>query len=302
MKKALKGRLAGCTLVLVLVVLGTVIGGDVTIQEGTIEGEVFKSTGCTATGIKAIAFGDSTTASGDYSTAMGYNTTASGHWSTAMGWGGTAIGARSIATGNSYAGGSFATAMGGSIASADHSTALGYYCANSVPNSLAVGFGSRSTGHQVDFRVESEFVTVGDPNIYYGELVVGNNIDCNECIERSSFYDKNRYGRALDHLEDCSNTIKVNGEGKSEYDHERDPVFLKKWVSVKDYDKYTDEYVWDEELQEYEAVRTYETHQELRSSLSMKVAWLRQCVFELRQENATLKGELAAIKKHVGME
>ncbi|MCK4294025.1 MAG: hypothetical protein KAY65_12570 [Planctomycetes bacterium] len=75
-----------------------------------------------------------------------------------------------------------------------------------------------------------------------------------------------------------------------------------KWVSVKHYDKYTDEYVWYEEFQEYELVRTYETHQELRSSLSMKVAWLRQCVFELTQENDTLKAELAAIKQQVGME
>ena len=248
MKKALKGRLAGCTLVLLLVVLGTVIGGDVTIQEGTIEGEVFKSTGCTATGRKAVAFGNYTTASGDYSTALGKSSI------------------------------------------------------NSVYGSLTVGFGNRVVGPKVDFRVESQWVTVGDPNIYYGELVVGNNIDCNECIERSSFYDKNRYGRALDHLEDSSNTIKVNGEGKREYDHERDPVFLKKWVSVKDYDKYTDEYVWYEEFQEYEPVRTYETHQELRSSLSMKVAWLRQCVFELTQQNETLKAELAAIKEHVGMQ
>ncbi|MCK4291712.1 MAG: hypothetical protein KAY65_00840 [Planctomycetes bacterium] len=270
MKKALKGRLAGCTLVLLLVVLGTVIGGDVTIQEGTIEGEVFKSTGCTATGIKAIAFGDGTTASGDYSTAMGYNTTASGDYSIATGMGTTA--------------------------SANYSTALGKNSNNSVLSSLTVGFGDRVGGPRVEFRVEDELVSV------YNNLYVTWDVDCNTVSTHSVFYDKETYGTALDHLEDSSNTIKVNGEGKREYDHERDPVFLKKWVSVKDYDKYTDEYVWDEELQEYELVRTYETHEELRSNLSMKVAWLRQCVFELTQENETLKGQLAAIKEHVGME
>jgi len=36
--------------------------------------------------------------------------------------------------------------------------------------------------------------------------------------------------------------------------------------------------------------------------LGMLVAWLRQSVYELRQENVTLKAELAAIKEHVGME
>ncbi|MCK4292900.1 MAG: hypothetical protein KAY65_06870 [Planctomycetes bacterium] len=270
MKKALKGTLAGCTLVLLLVVLGTVIGGDVTIQEGTIQGQVFKSTGCTATGTKAIAFGHVTTASGDYSTAMGYNTTASGDYSIATGMGTTA--------------------------SANYSTALGKNSNNSVLSSLTVGFGDRVGGPRVEFRVEDELVTV------YNDLFVTCDVDANTYSEHSAFYDKDTYGTALDYLEDCSNTIKVNGEGMREYDHERDPVFLKKSVSVKDYDKYTDEYVWNEELQEYEPVRTYETHQELRSSLSMKVAWLRQCVFELKQENELLRGELAQIKQKLNME
>ncbi|MCK4294026.1 MAG: hypothetical protein KAY65_12575 [Planctomycetes bacterium] len=168
MKKALKGTLAGCTLVLFLVALGTVIGGDVTIQEGTIEGEVFKSTGCTATGTKAIAFGYNTTASGDYSTAMGNDTTASGHYSLATGMDTTA--------------------------SADYSTALGTNSINNVYGSLTVGFGNRDSGPMVDFTVESGLVTVGDVNTYYGNLDVGNNIDCNECIERSCFYDKNSMG------------------------------------------------------------------------------------------------------------
>ena len=34
----------------------------------------------------------------------------------------------------------------------------------------------------------------------------------------------------------------------------------------------------------------------------MKVVWLRQCVYELKQENEGLKAELAAIKAKLGME
>lgn len=303
MKKALKGRLAGCTLVLVLVVLGTVIGGDVTIQEGTIEAELFKSTGCTATGIKAIAFGDGTTASGNYSTAMGSDTTASGVSSTAMGSGATAIGPYSIATGNSYASGSFATTMGVfTIASADLSTALGYYCDNSVPKSLTVGFGSRATGRQVDFRVEDGLVTVGDLPATTGDLYVGLDVYAKDFVARSPFYDKNIYGRALDYAEDCSRLIKVNADGTKEYNHEAEPVFLQKWVTLKDYDKYGEEEVWDDQLKMFITERNYETHQQLGTSLGAEVVWLRQCVYELKQETETLKSVLAAIKEHVGME
>jgi hypothetical protein len=34
----------------------------------------------------------------------------------------------------------------------------------------------------------------------------------------------------------------------------------------------------------------------------MQVAWLRQCAYELKQENEQLKAELAAIKTKLGME
>jgi ribosomal protein L29 len=34
----------------------------------------------------------------------------------------------------------------------------------------------------------------------------------------------------------------------------------------------------------------------------MKVTWLRQCVYELKQENEELKAELAAIRAKLGME
>ena len=40
----------------------------------------------------------------------------------------------------------------------------------------------------------------------------------------------------------------------------------------------------------------------LGSSFSAKMAWLTQCVYELKQENQTLKAELAAIKAKLGME
>jgi hypothetical protein len=126
------------------------------------------------------------------------------------------------------------------------------------------------------------------------------NADC--YLEHSSFYDKDAYGRALDYSQDSSNTIKVNAQGEKEYDHEADPVFLQKWVTVTDYQKYTDEQVWNAELNQYETVRVYETREELTSDLGMKVAWLRQCVFELKQENEMLKAELAQLKAVVSVE
>lgn len=173
---------------------------------------------------------------------------------------------------------------------------MGKNFTNNVQDSFAVGFG------QKDFSVEAGVVTVGDKNTLYGDLVVGQSVDANEYLDHSCFYDKDSYGKALDHAQDSSNTIRLNAEGQKEYDHEADPAFLKKWVTVKDYDKYSEENVWNAQLQEFEKVRTYETHQELRSSLSMKVAWLRQCVSELKQENETLKTEIGAMKAKLGME
>ena len=65
---------------------------------------------------------------------------------------------------------------------------------------------------------------------------------------------------------------------------------------------YTEEEVWNEELNEYETVRAYETREELGSDLGMKVAWLRQCVFELKQQNEMLKAELSKLKAAIGVE
>jgi len=165
-----------------------------------------------------------------------------------------------------------------------------------------VGFGTDHENRRVDFRVESGKVTVGVRDANEGILVVGNYVDANDYLEHSSFYDKDTYGNALDYSEDCSNTVKLNAQGEKEYNHEADPVFLKKWVTVKDYDKYTEKEVWDKVLNQYVTERIYQTHKELRSNLSMKVAWLRQCVFELKQENQTLKYEIAKLKNAVGID
>lgn len=306
MKKALDCRLfAG---VVIGVGLACVFGGNVVVKEGTIETDVLKMTGCTASGAKAVALGGNTEASAQYTTALGYctdananyatamggNTSADGQWSTAMGWYSKASGLVSLAAGYK------------AEATANYSTAFGRYSTNSVAESFTVGFGT-SSDYDVDFRVEDGKVTIGhytaeDPNTYYGDLVVGNNIDCNDITEHSSFYDRDKYDKALDYATDSSQTFRVSAQGEKEYDHEADPPFLKKWVTVKDYDRYSDEQVWNAELQDFETIRTYETHQELRSSLGMKVAWLRQCVFELKGENDLLRAELAQIKQHIGIE
>jgi hypothetical protein len=397
MKRILKSKVVVAILILLVVCLGIVFAGEAIVKQGVIEGVKFKSTGCTATGTKAVAFGTLTEASGVYSTAMGYDTTASGgaatamgcytqangilstamgynttasgtystsmgagttaigNSSTAMGYDTTAIGLRSTAMGaGTTASGDYSTAMGqGTTASGSHSTAMGatteasggtsiatgmftmafgdastamgvftsatgdYSVAmgfgvgagtascttaigksftNTVQDSFAVGFG------QKDFMVESGKVTVGVRDANEGILVVGNYVDANDYLTHSSFYDKDTYGRALDYSEDSSKTMKVNPEGKKEYNHEADPVFLKRWVTVKDYDKYTEEEVWDDVLEKNVTRRIYQTHQEIRTSLGMQVAWLRQCVYELKQENQALKSDIAILKQAVGIE
>ena len=365
MEKIIRSHLAICILILVLVSAIFVFAGDVTVKQGTVEGEVFKSTGCTVEATKAVAFGEGAYVGGDYSMAVGYNTeatgigsvaigygtiacddyatamgaetTASGWYSTAMGFRTTASGMVSIATGASttasgvgstamgngtLASGNYSTAMGSCTtasqfcttaagywteATANYATAFGKYSTNNVANSFTVGYGSSSANRKVDFRVEHQaqqdaVVTVGDITNHNGDLYVGHNVDANTYTTHSSFYDKDTYGRALNYTEDCSRTIKIGAEGGKEYNHEADPEFLKTWVTVKDYDKYTDKKVWNEESQEYEPDRIYETHQELRTDLGMQVAWLRQCVYELKQENDQLKAELAAIKAKLGMQ
>jgi len=251
----------------------------------------------TASGEYSTAIGDSTTASGSSSTAMGNQTTASGYCSTAMGgslpglWT-TASGDYSTAIGLiARATGDYSTAMGSVRAGpASYTTAIGKSFTNDVQDSFAVGYG------QKDFSVVNGLVTV------HNDLYVTYDVDANTYSEHSTFYDKDVYGKALDYSEDSSNTIKLNAEGQKEYNHEEDPIFLQKSVTVTDYNTYTEEEVWDDLLEQTITKRIYETHQELRSNLSMKIAWLRQCVFELKQENQTLKDEIAQLKDAVGIE
>ena len=299
MKKVLrKSNFVAGILILVVVCLGIVFAGDVIFKEGVIEGVKFQSTDCLATGLKAVAFGYHTTASEDYSTAMGYHTTASGEYSTAMGYYTTASGPRSTALGeNSTAGGYrsiaigyFTTAGAYTPLPAAYTTAIGSSFTNNIRDSFAVGYG------QKDFSVESGLVTV------HNDLYVTDDVSAHTYSEHSTFYDKDVCGKALDYSEDSSNTIKVNADGEKEYNHEADPAFLQKQVTVKDYDKYTEEEVWNDLLEQTITNRIYETHQELRSNLSMKVAWLRQCVFELKQENQALKDDIAKLKAAVGIE
>jgi len=314
MKKVLrKSNLAAGILILIVVCLGIVLAGDVIVKEGTIEGEVFKSTGCTATGTKAVAFGYSTTASNNYSTTMGYSTTASGLYSTAMGFFTTANGFSSTSVGGSTtASNHYSTAMGTcttasglvstaigyntTAGTASYTTAIGKSFTNDVQDSFAVGFSGK------DFSVESDLVTVGDVGTNVANLYVTGWISGEDLIDRSSFYDKDTYGRALDYLVDSSMTIKINAEGEKEYKHEADPEFVQKWITLKDYDKYTEEEVWDELLNKTITRRIYQTRQELGSSVTTKLSWLTQCVFELKQENEILKDEIVRLKEAVGIE
>ena len=203
-----KSNLGKCILVLILFVSVFVFAGDVVVKEGVIEGVKFKSTGCTATGTKAVAFGDSTEASGDYSTAMGSYTEASGSGSTAMGLCTTAGGIGSTAMGvwatvnghkstamgyNTTASGTYSTAVGsyttasgtGSIAMghavgagpANYTTAIGKSFTNNVQDSFAVGFG------QKDFSVES-----GEVNVY-GDLDVTGSYKANGTAGWSGWFD-----------------------------------------------------------------------------------------------------------------
>ena len=305
-------------------IYGTTIGYEKTIDNvtvteygyasvGKLQAITFEGLGCTATGARAVAFGSGTSASGDYSfaagcfgfmgsqtTAIGYasramgaGTKATNYYSTAMGYGTTASGYSSTAMGcGTTASGYYSTAMGFNVTAgpASYTTAIGRYFTNDVQNSFAVGY------DQKDFSVVKGLVTA------YGNLYANGWISGLDLIDRSTFYDRDKYGRALDYLQDSSTTVKVNAEGERVYNHEADPGFIQRWITVTDYDKYTEEQVWDKELNCMVPKRNYQTHQELGSSFSAKMAWLTQCVYELKQENEQLKAELAAIKAKLGME
>ena len=143
----------------------------------------------------------------------------------------------------------------------------------------------------VDLRVENGLVTVND-------YLYSDTVDAHTWAEHSSVYDKSAYGPALDHVADCSKTVTVDADGQEVYDHDADPEFLQLRVTVKDYDRYTEEDAVGPNGESIK-VRVYDTHEETRSNLGMKVAWLRQCVYELKQENETLKTRLAALEAAV---
>ncbi|MCX5638373.1 MAG: hypothetical protein NTX52_11885 [Planctomycetota bacterium] len=213
------------------------------------------------------------------STAIGNSTEANGPYSIAMGMFSKVAGYSSVAIGSSL-----------TVGLASYDTVIGKYFTNDVQNSFAVGFG------QKDFSVVSGLVTV------HNNLYVAQDVSAHSYSYHSSFYDKDFYGRALDYLQDSSNTIRINSQGQKEYNHQADPIFLKKRFLVTDYDKYTEQDVWDADLKQNIPQRIYETHEEIRGDLGMSVAWLRQCVYELKQENEQLKAELADIRAKLGVE
>ncbi len=170
MKKVLrKSNIAAVILILVVVCLRIVFAGDVIVKEGVIEGVKFKSTGCTATGYSAVAFGGGTTSSHLCSTAMGNTTEASGPSSTAMGTSTIAGGNSSTAMGYlTRAYGDVSTAIGFNVYAtntASYSTAIGKSFTNNVQESFAVGYG------QKDFSVKS-----GDVHVY-GKLTIDGDTD-----------------------------------------------------------------------------------------------------------------------------
>lgn len=288
-----KNNFVVCGFILLALCLGIVLAADVVVKEGVVEGYKFKSTGCTASGAYAIAFGYDTEATGDVSTAMGGYTTASAALSTAMGYRTDATGYYSTAMGYyTEASGLASTAIGflTTAGPANWTTTIGKDFINNVQDSFSVGYNDE------DLRVTDDLVNV------YGDLYVVGDVDADDYLEHSCFYDKSAYGKALDYAKDSSETIKLNANGEKEYNHEADPSFLRVLVTMTDYDRYTEQEVWNEDLQKNITTRNYQTHQELRSNLGMKVAWLRQCVFELKQENQTLKDEIAKLKTAVGID
>jgi len=304
MRRTMKKGVAVVLTVMTLVVLSTAVGGDVRVKEGVIIGDKFQGTTCTASGASSVslgwmseapgaysmALGNMCTAGVGYDTAIGYDAEASGILSTSIGWNTTASAPGAMALGyQATASSTTALAAGCDVtASQAWATAMGRYCENDVSNSFAVGYGTSQTP-SVDFRV------VGGQVFVYNDLYVVGLVDCDDVVEHSSFYDASVHGRALDYVEDSSRTIDVGVDGRKQYNHEADPAFLQTRVMVKDYDSYAEEEFPGPTGQPVR-VRVYATHEEVRSSLGMKVAWLRQCIYESKQENEALRQEIDGLK------
>ncbi len=301
MRTVRRSVVVGCLFICMAVAVRLVLADDVVVKQGgltadevtvtgLVEAERFACADCTASYASAVAFGYNASATSNCSIATGANTEASGMGSIAMGLGssGTEIGSVGIGV-NAAATGARSVAIGESVTAgtASWATAIGYDFTNNVGESFAVGY------DDVDFRVEDGEVRV------FGDLTVDGTI-WGDLGESSCFYDKGVYGPALDYVADSTQTIKQGSDGTKQYDHEADPEFLKVWADVKDYDSYAVEYVDDPYSAEMIERRIYDTHKELRTNTSVKIEWLRQCVYELKQENEALKVRLAALEAAVG--
>jgi len=180
-----------------------------------VEADTFHTTGSTASGTKAVAFGDSTTASGDYSAAFGVKTKARGAGSLAIGYSTDtsaeidANGIGSLAMG--YAGGT--EPYGNIKAWGDGSVAGGYSISDS--NIYAEGKGSIALG---DANGTADILSTGDGSFASGYAYNGS-IDANDdgaiAIGYTASGDIHSYGKgsvAMGHAA-SSRTLEASGDG-----------------------------------------------------------------------------------------
>lgn len=109
-------------------------------------------------------------------------------------------------------------------------------------------------------------------------------------ITRTTVYDKSK-GKALDFIQDADYYLTDN-----EIDHVKFYGYSGEY-EIADYSKpeiYIDEFGEEITIYPKKTVKTV--------SLNKEVDVLRQAVYELKQENQTLKGEIAKLKKAVGID
>ena len=165
MTKLITNRFSALLLVLAVLSL-TVIGGDIVMQDGVLEFDKLKTTGCTVDGDGAVAFGASNSASGNLSLALGASCEASGDASVA---GRTFTDATEV--------GAFAFGYGVE-ANGEYSTAFGRHCTTDANDSFAVGFATLPIGNSSEFTVSDELVTiVAELDVSDGSIVLPVKID-----------------------------------------------------------------------------------------------------------------------------
>ena len=180
-----------------------------------VEAALFHTTGCTASGTKAVAFGDSTTASGDYSAAFGVKTKARGAGSLAIGYSTNtsaeidANGIGSLAMG--YAGGT--SPYGDIKAWGDGSVAAGYCISDS--NIYAEGKGSIALG---DANGTADILSTGNGS-FAGGYAYNGSIDANNdgaiALGYTASGDIHSYGKgsvAMGHAA-STRTLEASGNG-----------------------------------------------------------------------------------------